>query len=182
MRKTIKSKFLQILESNKDVHVENITSEVVLIDAMALIQTLKNPAATFGELSLQIFNIVLNVGRKFKSKRIDFVGDCYPDISIKGAEREKRSTEFGQVFAIINTNQRVPAEWKKYLSVGKNKESLLAFLSTEWRKIDPKYLKNDDLIIYVAESNQCISLKIENGIVFSERVELLSLGINTLVT
>lgn len=106
MRKTVKSKFLHVLESD-DTHREKVKCEVLIIDAMALIQTMKIPAATFGELSLQVLSTVVKLGNKFSSKRIDFVGDCYPDVSIKGAERDKRSVDGGEVFTIVNTNQKV---------------------------------------------------------------------------
>ena len=45
MRKTVKSKVMDMLEDSSDKsNPESITSEVLLIDAMAIIQALKNPS------------------------------------------------------------------------------------------------------------------------------------------
>ena len=157
MRKTAKSKCLEVLESSPKCNPETITSEVALIDGMALIQTLRNPANTFGKLSNQIYKSVLTVAQKFQCKRVDFVGDCYPTISIKGAEREKRAVDGCQVFSVVNANQKVPADWKKFLSVGKNKENLLSFLSVQWRSMKPADFA-DNLKLFIAESQNCFAI------------------------
>lgn len=56
MRKTVKSKFLQVLEENDDVHPQSVNWQVLVIDAMVLIQCMKTPAITFGELAHYTFH------------------------------------------------------------------------------------------------------------------------------
>ena len=53
--------------------------------------------------------IVTNLATKYGSIRVDFIGETYPDISIKGAEREKRaaSTDGSNVFTIVDGNQKL---------------------------------------------------------------------------
>ena len=174
MRKTVKSKVMDMLEDSSDKsNPESITSEVLLIDAMAIIQALKNPSKTFGKLATQIFNTIMAIAAKFNSTRVDFIGDRYPDVSIKGAERKKRAVGDGPVFAIVSESQKVPSDWKKFLSVGKNKEHLLSFLSEQWRRIKPKDFPND-IKFLISESFNCFSVtKIESQISI-ENVESLS--------
>ena len=51
---------------------------------------------------------------------------------------------------------QVPKEWKNFLSVGKNKETLLSFLSSEWSH-DPKHLP-ENVTLFVGEGTSCISI------------------------
>ena len=60
--------------------------EAVVIDAMAEIQTLKVPP-TFGTVASQLLQRLTSIASAYHTCRVDFVCDTYPDISIKGGER-----------------------------------------------------------------------------------------------
>ena len=62
----------------------------VIIDAMAMLQTLNKIPERFLQLAEMIFKRILTqVG---EARRVDFVGDQYPNISIKNIEKQFRST------------------------------------------------------------------------------------------
>ena len=61
--------------------------------------------------------------------RIDFVCDTYPVVSVKNAERCRR-TKGGTLIVKNNTGKRkVPLQWKQFLSVDENKGQLSHFLA-----------------------------------------------------
>lgn len=66
----------------------------------------------------------------------------------------------------------MPSEWKKFLSVGKNKENLLGFLSSQWSCVDPIHLPRN-LAIYVGQNTTCVSLKNVNKSIVVDRIESL---------
>ena len=89
--KTAKAKLLNILEV-EDAYVERVDGESALIlDTMAILQTMKISVSTFGELTQKLLTKVVKMAIFSNSKRIDFVGDRYPVHSIKNLERQKRS-------------------------------------------------------------------------------------------
>ena len=159
MRKTVKSTLLQILEKDTEP-MELVKAESVIFDAMAVIQALNNPADLFGDLALQIFQLVFSLGKKFGAKRLDFVGDRYPEECIKSAERKKRYTQPWPTISILNPNQKVPTQWKMYLSVGENKERLLSFLASTWATYHPE--KFDGVVLYVTDKEACVKLQPSN--------------------
>ena len=63
--------------------------------------------------------------------RIDFVCDTYPVVSIKNAERCQRAKGGTFIVKNITGKQKVPRQWKKFLSVGENKGQLSHFLAKE---------------------------------------------------
>lgn len=65
------------------------TGAAWIIDEMSFLQQLKDPPATFVLLSKYILDILLSLARSNSSKYDHFVTDCYLDLSIKNAEREK---------------------------------------------------------------------------------------------
>ena len=69
------------------------------------------------------------------ARRIDFVTDRYPDISIKNTERNRRTAEGSLLIKITGGNQRRPQQWKKFLAHGKNKSTLIEFLLESGPKI-----------------------------------------------
>ena len=60
----------------------------VIIDAMALLQTLARVPDRFSELAEMVMTRILVEAEE--ASRIDFLGDHYPAISIKNFERNKR--------------------------------------------------------------------------------------------
>jgi hypothetical protein len=116
--KTAKSNWLNTIESEtQDAFVESVDGESALIvDAMAILQTMKVTSSTFGELAYDLLMKIINM-----ATRIDFVRYRYPGHSIKNLEREKRSEAGSFLVNIYGEQQRVPRQWKKFLSNVKNK-------------------------------------------------------------
>ena len=86
----------------------------VIIDAMAMLQTLVRVPDRFSELAEMVMTrILIEAG---EAERIDFVGDQYPVISIKNTERNKRGRDGQLVINITNGQQLCPCQWKKFTS------------------------------------------------------------------
>ena len=94
---------------------------------MALIQTIKHIPESFGAFVEVMLKRILSLASNVRSKRVDFVSGVYPDVSIKNIERSKRAGNGSTVIRILSPEQKVPRQFKKFLSVGKNKEALIEF-------------------------------------------------------
>ena len=99
---------------------------------MAVLQVMKGKWKTFGEFADSTFIYLVKLAWKWNATRLDFVADRYPAISIKNVERAKRAAQVVQKVHILSKNQSIPKQWKKYMSSGENKESLVAFLVDQW--------------------------------------------------
>lgn len=153
--------------------LQAIPSEsALIIDAMAVIQQLQNTSVTFGDLAMQIFKTILKLAKDFKCTRADFVSDQYPDLSIKSAERDKRSTAGVQIIKISHAAQKLPKQMKKFLASGKNKEELIAFCFQSWKKLPPELF--DDIILYITYKSTCHKLQNLSGILVDENVATLN--------
>ena len=142
----------------------------VIIDAMAMLQTLNKIPERFSQLAEMIFKrILMQVG---EARRVDFVGDQYPNISIKNIERERRSNSGQLAVAIASSQQLCPRQGEKYLSCGRNKVCLLKFLSEEWSK--QEYAKrNGSRVMYVTHGNHCTELvAIDGRMTATDKTEL----------
>lgn len=132
LSKTTKSQILHHLEDQvPECKVADIPSKsAVVVDAMALIQALPKAKipATYGQLSDVVLDRLIAIAKQFNAERVDLVGDRYDDISIKGLERTRRE-QSGQHYHIASPDQRLPVQWKKFLSSGKNKQALQAFIA-----------------------------------------------------
>jgi hypothetical protein len=91
-------------------------------------QTVKDVPQTFGALAEKIIQRIINNARTLNASRVDFVSDRYPEISIKNLERNKRAESGSTHIKICSPNQKVPRYFKKFLSLGKNKEALFDFI------------------------------------------------------
>ena len=87
--------------------------------------------------------------------RVDFVTDQYPEISIKGGERQRRAdVRSGPLRTnVTRSNQPTPKQWRRFLSLGENKASLVRFFVKEW--CSAEYTKNIPGTLYVAHGNFC---------------------------
>ena len=110
----------------------------LIIDAIAVLQTMKLTATTFGKLAEGLLAKIVMMANSSNSSRVDFVGDRYPQQSIKDLEREKRSDGETYLTKIYGTQQRVPRQWKKFLSAGRNKEDSLSFCLKNGKDVVPK--------------------------------------------
>ena len=92
------------------------------------------------------------------AERIDVVFDTYRAISIKNAERIKRSS--GSIkFKSIKKDHPVK-QWSNFLLVGENKTEMIDFLVNEWK--DNKYFEGDAAgPFYATSKSHCY--KLTNG-------------------
>ncbi|CAB3988464.1 Hypothetical predicted protein [Paramuricea clavata] len=147
--KTNKSALLNVLEceaktvQNHCVQAVPVDSPLV-IDGMALLQTLKNLPATLEQLPKKILNQVISSALSHKSTRVDFVTDTYPTISIKGIERTRRAGKGSEVIKIYGKTQKTPSQFKKFLAHGSNKEHLVEFPFKTWQDL---YLRTNIKLI-----------------------------------
>ena len=75
-------------KEGKTVIFRAAQTSAVITNAMAILQVLSKIPDRFSDLAEMVFNrILLQAG---EATRVDFVGDQYPEISIKNIEREKR--------------------------------------------------------------------------------------------
>ena len=95
--------------------------------------SVKDIPGTFAQLADQVLKKVIHIARYNNSERVDFVSDRYSVVSTKNAERINRVASGTQSVTILNGNQKVPHQWKKFLNVGQNKEQLIAFLVKQWK-------------------------------------------------
>ncbi|CAC5415490.1 unnamed protein product [Mytilus coruscus] len=123
--KTNKSVLAGLLEKGVE-QMQAIPEESMWIfDGMAVIQSITRIPSTFSDLAIVVLKTILLVSKR--APRIDFVTDQYPTISIKNLERDRRSLG-GQIITIISRpSQSCPRQWKKFLSVGRNKVALVEF-------------------------------------------------------
>ena len=129
-RKTNEAKLMQLLEKGKaavERYPENACS---ICDGMALLQRFQPPAgATFVVLADKIFDAVTSN----PSRRIDVVFDVYFDVSIKNAERAKRSScPEGVKYKNILLAYPIKS-WKKFMSIQTNKTEVVHFLVPQWK-------------------------------------------------
>ena len=117
-------------------------STVFIKDAMATIQAINgNRFKTFGDLA---YEYMASLAREFnKAATVIDVFDRYDnENSVKAGERERRASSIGgpqKEYDVIE-GRAVP-QWKRFLSVAKNKQSLVKFLCDYVVKNIPTALK-----------------------------------------
>ncbi len=146
IEEAVTNPYVEVIEGNN----------AVMIDEMALLQTLSTIPATFQELADMVLMQISTIAVSLQCTRADFVCDRYPVISIKSLDREKRANYRAQVVRIYNGQQRVPGQWKKFMSSGENKEALQEFLFQSWLTSSADMLKV--VHVYVAHHNKCHGL------------------------
>lgn len=171
--KTMKSKLLQILEEAvEDPLVTSIVGGgALLVDAMALLQTLQVKIKSFGELAEDILKQIIILSNTYGCQRVDFIGDRYPNPSIKDLERAKRAIGGTALIRIVNERQPVPRQWKKFLSNGENKEEIMKFLFTHWSSLDRSHFSNKS--VYLTHERKCHQFVLSTDGVVVREVESL---------
>ena len=152
--KTVKASLMHLLEEQAPECVVNKVpaNSALIIDAMALLQATRVPS-TFGEISHVLLSQMLSLAQYHNVSRVDFVADRYPEISIKNDERSNRAAGGSTRVSLYGKNQSTPAQWKKFLSNGENKESLICFIVDCWKE-----LKSEDLLgvtLYATSGRTC---------------------------
>lgn len=173
--KTQKSKLLHQLERYTEPVEDVPVNAALVVDAMAMLQSLNSPAVTFGELAKQIFDM-LTLSFVAPNSRVDFVIDRYPTISIKESERRCRRKERGTIRVhILSSSQKLPIQRKKFLSNSSNKEDLLHFLAEEWSRQEYVATRlTSGKSLFVTDRAECYRLtRSEEGKVCQEAVPAL---------
>ena len=92
--------------------------------------SLQDIPETFGKLTDAMVTRLIQLMKRFKTKRLDFVTDKYPSTSIKTVERTHCGDGGKQAFCVCNKMNETPTQWKKFLIDGKTKKPLLSFCSS----------------------------------------------------
>ena len=100
---------------------------------------------------------VIKLAIYHKSSRVDFVVDRYPDISIRNLERNKWASGGLAVINIYGAEQRLPAQWGKFLKYGRNKEALIQFLFEQWCTYTSMMFSG--IVVYVCHDEKCHRLE-----------------------
>ena len=88
--------------------------------------------------------------------RVDFVYDKYNPLSIKDSKRGQRSISPGYLLRDLNENQKTPIPFRKFLTSGKNKESLVLFMVMYWKKLAQEEFHGKKL--FASLSQRCFML------------------------
>lgn len=84
--KTVKSKLFESLVEGVEPAEDVPLTAALIVDRMAVLQAMKDIPEIFEELAATVFHLVV---LPTLARRIDFVTDRYPDVSIQNPERAK---------------------------------------------------------------------------------------------
>ena len=161
-------KQLPLLESTTVPETTPLVSSgqtAVILDGMAILQSLSLPVSTFGELAAFVMNSILRAHSTDGNEnryRVDFVVGTYPAISIKSCERQSRAASGEIRTCITQCGQHCPRQWHTFMACSANKTELVQFLATEWK--DNKYTaKHKKIELYVCNGSECDRMS-EDGI------------------
>ena len=156
-RKTAKSKLFSAALTS--LEVEGIEIECTkrgkacyILDLAAIIRSIVRTPDTFRELAIMILREIPT-----QYSNIYIACDSYKDQSIKNAERVLRGHE--DKFAIRTPDIRIPANFKRFLSNGENKERMFELMEQVWIESSNQLSGRS---LYVARASSCV--KIENGV------------------
>ena len=103
----------------------------------------------------EVFSAVTNN----TSRRIDTVFDTYPDVSIKNAERSKRSARSESVrYRNILPGHPIKS-WRKFLTASSNKTEVVKFLVIEWKKNTALHTNSVTDHFFVTHNEECWKLQ-----------------------
>ena len=171
--KTDKSRLMHHLQEDKFLVNDMPPGLALIIDGMAFIQQMQNIPSTFGQLAKKILVDIMRLANKNGCSRIDFVCDCYPEVSIKNCDRVRRTSSSGsQVIQIAKWEQKTPRQYKKFLASGENKEHLIQFLFQHWCSTSADLLEN--FSIYFGHRGHCHLYKIVDDTVQVQEIGALS--------
>lgn len=133
MVKTCKSDMLHLIEKDvTDIQTERrLPPAALTLDGMVILRQIKLQTfpQTFGELAAVVLDIIVKKAVAEDVRRVDVVWDTYPEVSIKSCEHGRGMTTVGvQLFHLTSEKQRVPKNIGQHLSLGKNKDALIAFI------------------------------------------------------
>ena len=130
--KTNKAKLLHYLEKDAQ-SLHNLPADCAwIVDGMAVLQSLSTSPPTFADLAAAVVQLIL-ARHHTAGGRVGLVFDCYWDISIKAAERNKRSVGGGLCMKITSRSQKCPKQWAKVLKIAHNKREIIKFFTNKWQ-------------------------------------------------
>ena len=137
--------------------------DCIIFDGHAVIQMLQAPTAlrnSFRQMAERFFRHIVLSKQKYRGiKQIHIVFDSYLPNSIKSQTRQKRGEESGNNQVHIRPEAAIPKDWQKFLSVGRNKESLAKFYTEHMLLNAAKELK-DNQELYIAGGSETVVYKI----------------------
>ena len=155
-----KSHFMQKLESFKYQVTTPIAADCLIFDANAVIQCIKPPNTAapvhYKDMADQLIEIIRQTSIKVKNIHILF--DHYFQDSIKQMTREKRGDTWS-VSVSVRPDLQIPTNWKQFLHIGKNKESLIKSYTDHWEATLPSKLKGNETT-FVSGGRETNTLKI----------------------
>ena len=160
MKKTNKASFARKLESMAGSTNEIKLPSACMIDGMSLVQKMKGENHTFAELAKMLLSSVLNVSRG--STRVDVIFDVYNEISIKNAERSRRSSDKSILFTHILPGHRVH-QWRRLLSCNDSKMKLIEFINDEW-KTEPYRCQLENKNLFVTCNDICTKITCKTAV------------------
>ena len=134
----------------------------------SLIQTIKHIPESFGAFVEVMLKIILSLASNARSKRVDFLCDVYPDVSIKNIERSNRAGNGSTVIRILSPEQKVPRQFKKFLSVGKNKEALIEIFYQHLKNVRNQSNLIEDIELLVSHGTFCHKFSANGGELYIE--------------
>ena len=159
LAKTNKSALAKLLEDGVEILPNLPNASAVIVDAMALLQTLPRIPDRFIDLADLILSTVIK--QAGEARRIDFVADQYPIVSIKNIEREKRGRSGQLAVQIRSPQQLCPRQWKKFLANGLNKTNLMEFLADVWGTDQRFAEKIGERTLFVTHGESCSKVSID---------------------
>lgn len=162
--KTNKANLMHELEKGVIPLTREPSEYCSIIDGMALVRKLQVAGKTFDEFAVLLFESSRRMSKK--ASRIDIVFDVYRDLSIKNAERSRRSdSSANAIFQIIIGSQPI-RQWTSFLSNNQNKNALVEFLKSKFDKLPNDILQP----MYITCRNCCY----KSGVHGTEEVVELS--------
>ena len=145
-RQTQKSKLLEILQINDQQPSNRIdNASILVIDMIAQIRLLVHKLPD--TLEDYIVKFLTSIPKNYE--QVDIVADCYREISIKSAERNKRGKSSKVLMSSYKS--KIPRDFPKFLSNSDNKKQLI--------DLTFKYIREN--------ASKCLSIIKANSIIIS---------------
>ena len=163
--KTPKAKLVHAVENditNATISDLLTTSKACVLDGMVMLQSLSPVPETFGALAKTMLVKMVSLALNANCTRVDFVIDCYPQKSIKDLERNRKAAAKDMhENTIYGAQQNVSQQWKKFMSLGKNKEELVKFVFIFWEEANKSFIHGVEVVL--AHEGQCHSFTQSNS-------------------
>ncbi|XP_060579912.1 uncharacterized protein LOC132736731 [Ruditapes philippinarum] len=161
MLKCKKSDFMQMLENllqDQTTSIRNV--DTLLLDAMASVQAMTPPSEnlTFDDVANNFLKFVLMKAHSIEGvKSLHLIFDRYDPESLKSQTRLQRGDVSSSATLHIHGQLRLPKNWKAFISIGKNKESLIQYFTEYIIKHAALHI-NDAETIYISGNHKCFKV------------------------